>query len=788
MPSEKITKLIKMLYDPDHQMRAILKLEALGSEAKPAVPDLWIAVNDLDGEPGPRVRAAALRAIAVIDGPSRETIDGLLGKLEDPITDVVLQAAQSLGNFGPSIKHDCRKLVDKLITVWDPGIRATLARAIIQITDNDDELYEQALADLKLPSVQTVATTIILSELDLSSAKAGRALKGLWEALRQNNLPFYIAEPVLLAIINITADDDTVLENLLSDTQLSIQTRAFAITDPRLKNNVSKAFKASNDRSLLEALLSSIREEGRGKDGKDDIFIIRDVLTLLMKGQFDEGNLKKVLEAVKDCVNRTGYGLAFLYEHEPAAVNVYLKDHTTTPLSPVGAFLLETPGSIRDEQWINEPAAIIRHTVAMLTDPAYFYTRELKDWGIYCLETNSERISWEVCEQVIDQLKQQIEKANPESFDDYYAKRALDVFQSRHDKLDEDRLLHVIRDDQNEYEARIQKIKQLLQADQTDPVRGLVEVWTQWLVNPEKSALVDATADILRNSPSVILPLVDRLNKNYQSGEKTTKEEQENLGLIRYRRIARQLADMSDPRFFGGDGRHVRIQDELRKHAIPALARRLRDETDLEARESLARALANLGGREAVDAVVRAVVDEEKKRTARQDLLAEYYLNPSRKQSDEAAKILSRAVEDARNTLRLLKTLNTAFFGVGVTVLLVGIFTSLFNAESGTRLTGALTGLGGLAGVLAQLIFNPLDRIQKAMTDLVQLETAFMSFIWELNLNGTYIQSQYVAEGILTDEEIGKTINRIESAMNLTMSLVSTHTGSAKPSAEKPNA
>lgn len=784
MPSEKITKLIKMLDDPDHQMRAILKLEALGGEAKPALPGLWTVVNDLDGMPEPPVRAAALKAIAVIDGASPETINGLLDKLKDPTNEVILQAAQSLGSFGPSIKQYLPKLFDNLNTAWFFSIRAALARAIIQIKGNDAELYEQALADLKLSTAQTAAATFILSELDLSSAKARRALNELWEVLRQNNHLFDIAEPVLLAIINITADDDAVLENLLSDTQLSIQTKAFAITDPRLKNNVRKAFKASNDSRLLEALLGAIQQaEGRGSN---NIVIIRDVLTLLMEGQFDEGDLKKVLEAVKNCIDRTGYGLELLNKHDQAAASAWLKEHNATPISPVGEFLTLAPDSIRGEQWINDPAAITRHTVAMLTDTTYS-DRQLKDWGVYYLEANSEKISWEVCEQVIDHLQQQIKNANPTSFDGYYANRALDVFQNRHKKLEEDRLLRVISDDQNEYEDRIQKIKQLLQADQTDAVRGLVEVWTQWLVDTEKSALVDAAAGVLRNSPSVILPLVDRLNKNYQSGDNLTKDGLENSGLIRYRRIARQLADMSDPRFFGGDGRHVRIQDELRKHAIPALARRLRDETDLEARESLARALANLGGREAVDAVVRAVVDEEKKRTARQELLAEYYLQPSRKQSDEAAKILSRAVEDARNTLRLLKTLNTVFFGVGVTVLLVGIFTSLFNAESGARLTGALTGLGGLAGVLAQLIFNPLDRIQKAMTDLVQLETAFMSFIWELNLNGTYIQSQYVAEGILTEEEIAKTIARIEGAMNLTMSLVSTHTGVAKSREEKAN-
>jgi IPT/TIG domain len=62
------------------------------------------------------------------------------------------------------------------------------------------------------------------------------------------------------------------------------------------------------------------------------------------------------------------------------------------------------------------------------------------------------------------------------------------------------------------------------------------------------------------------------------------------------------------------------------------------------------------------------------------------------------------------------------------------------------------------------------------VTRLVQVETAFTSFIWELNLNGTYIQSQYVAEGILSDHDIASTVTRIEGAMHLAMDLVARYT------------
>jgi hypothetical protein len=88
-----------------------------------------------------------------------------------------------------------------------------------------------------------------------------------------------------------------------------------------------------------------------------------------------------------------------------------------------------------------------------------------------------------------------------------------------------------------------------------------------------------------------------------------------------------------------------------------------------------------------------------------------------------------------------------------------------------------MTALGAFGGLIVQLIHDPLERIQRSIANLVQIETAFTSFIWELNLNNTYIQSQYVANGKLSDESIESTIRRIDDSLNLTMNLVSIFTG-----------
>jgi len=246
-----------------------------------------------------------------------------------------------------------------------------------------------------------------------------------------------------------------------------------------------------------------------------------------------------------------------------------------------------------------------------------------------------------------------------------------------------------------------------------------------------------------------------------------------------HQRIARQLADMSNPNYFDDDEEkkgYQKIRGSLEKYGVPVLARLLPAAADDDIRKNLAYSLGNVGGRESVDALARAVVGEERTRANRQKLLAEYYLDPSKQRSDEAAEILKGAVAEAKQTLRIQQYLNIIVFFVGLIVLVGGLSIAVSNDDNATRVAGILAAIGGFGGVIFHLIKNPMDRIQNAMANLVQLETAFTSFIWELNLNGTYIQSQYVAEGILTDDDIAQTVDRIEDAMNLTMDQVAIYT------------
>jgi hypothetical protein len=304
-------------------------------------------------------------------------------------------------------------------------------------------------------------------------------------------------------------------------------------------------------------------------------------------------------------------------------------------------------------------------------------------------------------------------------------------------------------------------------------LRFLAGKWVEWIREGKQPRLVEYVAESIRYNRFAVLALIEYFGRK----DGTNVD----------RRIARQLADMSDPAFFE-DAESSQKQEyksicaELKKHAVPVMLRRLPSkEEDVEIREHIVRMLGYTGGREGVDALARQLVSKEKMRKARQELLDEYYLKPSLKRSQDAADILNGTIEESKRTLRILQWLNIAVFTVGLTLLAVGLYVSLNSEGGASRVVGVLSSIGGFGGMIALLIRDPLDRIQNSMANLVHVETAFTSFIWELNLNGTYVQSLYVKNGKLEDQEIAETAQRIENSMETTMHQVAVHTERSEP-------
>ena len=354
-------------------------------------------------------------------------------------------------------------------------------------------------------------------------------------------------------------------------------------------------------------------------------------------------------------------------------------------------------------------------------------------------------------------------------------------------------------------DQKIRTIRRL--ADETtlgsrEAVSFLVKKWIEWIREEKEKPLVELTAEAIRYNEHAVLPLVEHFVKNWEAsvsqarptlalaftGRKTglLPEEQETIAekqtLVR-RRIASQLSDMSDPRFFNTpeqSGKYEGILQELCDHAVPALVRQLPEEKDIEIMENMARTMLYTKEREAIDAVAKEVVGQERTLKARKELLAEYYLEPSKASSDQASEILNKAINESKRTLRRLQGLNMLVIGVGLIVVFFGVRLSIISESGTSQFAGVVAAMGGFGGVVYQLIRDPINRIQKANSNLVQMETAFTSFIWELNLNSTFIQSSYVDDGDLAEQEIFDTARRIENAMRSTMNLVSVFTEEGK--------
>jgi hypothetical protein len=316
--------------------------------------------------------------------------------------------------------------------------------------------------------------------------------------------------------------------------------------------------------------------------------------------------------------------------------------------------------------------------------------------------------------------------------------------------------------------------------------RHLINDWAKAIASgdPKKTEYIEETAEQIRSWPGIVRPLVHLFGQTFplEEGQKKSTGEETPAGLQQsleetarvHRRVARLLAEMSDSKYYEEETLRSKVKAELIERAVPVAAARLSTEGDLAIRGYLADMLGKLGEDATTGALVGAVVSDEKARASRQEMLSKYYLEPSREQGKRAATILDGAVTESKRTLLLLQALNVIVFLAGIAILVGGLYMSV--TEPSARVEGALVGLGGLAGVITLLVKDPLNRIQNSLSNLVQLESAFTSFIWELNLNSTYIQSQYVYTGRLEEKDITQTLDHIEGAMDFALSQVAAYT------------
>jgi HEAT repeat protein len=825
-------ELIEQLRHGDWQIRqgAADALGELGADAADAVPDLQRALTDSDYD----VRESVVRALGRITGADL-LADYQRVLVEDPWEAVRRQAADTIASLGPEAEPAMPSLFERLPYESSPIVQDAIVRAM-QAIDPALPVVERAI-ELMKTDARAIAGIALARNAGAERDDRRRLFEGAWDTLYRIEEPLVLDQAFEVARVYAQSIDD-VIGRLLHDGELD----AWKTSRLALYYVEQEAFDARlhTDRdAVLELYARALNDQydftRDAASGRLARFVEMTKTHELPPPSPAESDALRAL--LQRAVQEQGVGLA--------ALTLLIGDADTLSVLSEGgvaatrALLLEGR-DLLDRTWKQHTATLLAHIRTALEN-AFDY--QVAKAAIDVLDENRlASIPFGDRGDVEDLLQRTA--ADDRIYPDVRNAAQVALIKLREIKRGAEigELIEILRSGQSG--AQLETIDSLLKLQTPEATRALITEWTRWIALSDQPLLVASTAEKLRYATHAILPLLEQFDRGFELDDdlnerlklvvtprehaaaidtvlgggkvsdtvslavvgwvgvdavdgslatavdehlkRLVEAERARRELLVRQRLARQLADMGDERFFGDDEQEQLKANrrELQNHAVLILGPRLTAEgEDATIRESIARTLGNVGSRDAVDALARAVVGEERTRRNRQDLLAKYYLEPSKVRSDEAAKILHDAVEEAKRTLRILQVLNVLFFGVAIAVLIGGALVFIFSSDAWTRVGGAVGGLTGFIGVVLQIIREPLQRIQNAVTRLVQVETAFASFIWELNLNGTYIQSQYVAEGVLEDKEIATTVDRIESAMQLAMDLVARYAeeGRAQP-------
>ena len=839
MSAPNIDNLLKQLTSEGWEQRraAADTLGNLGIAAKEALSPLrdQLLVEDDDD-----VQRSIIRAISRIYDNTTGAVQELIGYLGYADWRIRQIAAEVLGSMGPSARESSNALWTRLFTEDDSDVLDSAAAAIGAVESDKAALLAKCLDYLKEGNTKrTYAALRVINEVEPTGTEAIKATDALWQTLSADGN----SDNTTLAfttLVEISSNRTEVLKNLLANDRITNNTKSKLVLLPEVSSSLSDIW--SDQKSvILELMVNRLEDADSNKDAvinlitaksseipaslKDTILKILSQIfrqdgsgftaitklggpdwseallndaeipeaivgrTLLIEAEellnkkwsSEKGRvLTLILAAVEPRDFEARYKAAEWLKNKASEIpsshyNPVVealtriqnerRSHPPSVLSAINAALIQLRQRERDIRTSPlldlirdgnakedvKVEAIAKLVEAGSRDALRVVTGEWVEWiasgDKSLVESTAEamRSSPFAVQSLVDHLLHEWRPANEQT---NAIRHAVLPLQHRD-------MLYVVYDGERlSTEGRFRLAEWLSSVGQT----------SEPIIELKKTAALNKWSD-----ERLAKEIIDQL----------VKDELALRALRVHQRIAKQLADMSDPKFFDDDPLkeiHRKIREELKRHAIPVLGRRLPKEENVEIRESMAQALGYIGGREAIEALSRAVAGEERIRSARQELLARYYLEPSKARSEEAANILKEAADEAKRTLRLQHKLNVSTFAVGLSILTAGLLTCILVPDTTTRIVGAVAGIGGFAGLLTQMIKAPIDRVQHAMANLVQIETAFTSFIWELNLNGTYIQSQYVAEGVLTDNEISQTVGRIEEAMNLAMNLVAVYT------------
>jgi hypothetical protein len=694
-------------------------------------------------------------------------------RLVDDQSEIRRDALRSLMELGPEASM-------LLPTVWeiallDPSmaVRDTAYQALWAIEVDSQALHDRLMSMLTGSDRNQIRAALsMLGQLELDDEEREVILNQLWMLLRTGDVTG-MEVACLSAMAALSSELELVVRLLLADPKICEQRKYNLLMSGEYDEEIAQQI-LRDPEHMVPLAVDVLVAEGLNDRSEMITWIAGMSSSLPTRWRHVVGDAMWLL------MYKYGQGFAAycLLEGQEEALSRLVSD-PTIPQEIIGALLLtDAPPGLLQGYLASNEYLCMSYILEALVHPDWTIRAIAAEW----VGQNGASLSQDLYEQSIDSLEKRVREDINSDLQAISVKAlAMLVQERRRDRLmRQGELVRLIQNETLDEGSRARALESLARSDSQEAMAAIIREWLHWLSTGRGMLLIDLAENLLRRSKYAVLPLTNRLLQASVLREAGSENlvESSSRELVVRRRTVRMLSEMSDERFFEGEGwLHSSIITELRNHAIPILAGRLPEEDDVVVRESIACLLSRVGGSEAVAAITRAIGSEERTRMFRQDLLATYYLDPSKKRGEQAAQILEGAVSEAERTMRVLQGLNILLFAAGLLVIGVGITAALIGDELISRVLGMTAALGSLGGLIVQLIHHPLERIQSSVARLVQLETAFTSFIWELNLNSTYIQSLYVADGKLSDDSIAKTVGRLEQAMELTMKLVCQYGG-----------
>ena len=101
---------------------------------------------------------------------------------------------------------------------------------------------------------------------------------------------------------------------------------------------------------------------------------------------------------------------------------------------------------------------------------------------------------------------------------------------------------------------------------------------------------------------------------------------------------------------------------------------------------------------------------------------------------DRVENLIFGTIEDMRTSFKLTLRLSQVLFYSGLSMVIIAFIVGLAGGEKTITL---LFGAGGLASVLvSSLVLSPINRVQNAAGDLIQLQIAYLAYYKQLHLLG----------------------------------------------------